>query len=145
MNYVNTFICVAKDTRTTTGKEPPERDGSPSVARLQYELLTSKPYKLTQEEILFEVHVQRLDLNAGDVKKRRKELWSEFFSKSQACLRASPLPKTYGWGIHFDDRGRAALHPVDSPEYRRLASDRSAKLQVVYAMSSTRQPASPRK
>jgi hypothetical protein len=142
-NYVNTFICVAKDTRAATGKEPPERDGSPSVARLQYELLTSKPCKLTQEEILFEVYARRQELSAAEVKKRRKELWTEFFSKSQACLRASPLPKTYGWGIHFDEQGRASLHAVDSREYRRFAGDRSGKLQVVFAMSSTRQPASP--
>jgi hypothetical protein len=141
MNYVETFICVARDTKAQVGKEPPLKEGAPSVARLQFDLLKSRSYKLTQEEILFEVHVRRLGLSPAEIKKRRTLLWKEFFSKSQACLRASPLPKTYGWGIHFDAQGRAALHAVDSLEYHRFASGRAGSPQLLYAMSSKRLPA----
>ncbi|WP_298711512.1 DUF6157 family protein [Micrococcus sp. 2A] len=37
-----------------------------------------------------------------------------FFAKSQACLRASPLGKRHGWGLHHDAEGRVALVPLGS-------------------------------
>ena len=42
----------------------------------------------------------------------------EFFARPQACLRGSPLPKTYGWRLLFDDDGRVALCAVESPVYQ---------------------------
>ncbi|MGH3696072.1 MAG: DUF6157 family protein [Pseudonocardiaceae bacterium] len=48
----------------------------------------------------------------------------QFYSKSQACLRASDLGKRYGWGIHADGRGRLALFGVDTPEYAEFVSGR---------------------
>ena len=40
-----------------------------------------------------------------------------------ACMRSSPLPKTYGWGLHFDAAGRVALVSLESPDYERLSRD----------------------
>ena len=42
-----------------------------------------------------------------------------------ACMRASPLPKSYGWGLHLDAEGKVALVAMESPEIRRLASSRA--------------------
>lgn len=60
----------------------------------------------------------------------------EFFARPQACLRASPLPKTYGWGLHFDATGRVALYAVESPEYKRFIEDES--ISHLKAMRSRR-------
>ncbi|WP_370872528.1 DUF6157 family protein [Paenibacillus zeirhizosphaerae] len=40
---------------------------------------------------------------------------------SQACLRASMLPKKLGWGIHFNGEGKLALIPMESELYRSYA------------------------
>jgi hypothetical protein len=58
---------------------------------------------------------------------RRSELWQEFFSKPRACMRSSPLAKTYGWGLHFNTEGRVALVPIESTDYERFASSQSIK------------------
>ena len=46
-----------------------------------------------------------------------------FFAKPQACLRASPLVKQFGWGIHHDAEGRVALLAIESEAYRTLLDD----------------------
>ena len=51
------------------------------------------------------------------------QLRSDFFAKGQPCLRASPLTKSHGWGVHFDAEGRAALVAMESDEYRRCQQD----------------------
>lgn len=43
-------------------------------------------------------------------------------SSSWFTLRASALPKKYGWGVHFDKNGNAALYGRESQEYRKLSS-----------------------
>ena len=94
-----------------------------SVAVLEYGLLSSAPYVYTQEDLLFLVHVRRQGISRSLLESKRETLWTDFFSRSRACLRTSPLPKKYGWGIHFDADGKIALVPMESEEYRRLESD----------------------
>jgi hypothetical protein len=60
----------------------------------------------------------------------------QYFSEPRACLRASPLPTAYGWGLHFDAEGRITLHAVDSADYARLAEDPA--LTQLRAMRSSR-------
>jgi uncharacterized protein DUF6157 len=127
VNYFNTFIAVAPDTSAMVGTVPVERAGKKSIALLEYELISAKPYTYTQEEVQFTVHVQRRAFPSAELKARRTELWQEFFSKSMACMRASPLPKSYGWGLHFNPEGKVALVAVESPEYKRLSSSRSVE------------------
>ena len=52
-------------------------------------------------------------------------------------MRASPLPKKYGWGVHHDRAGRIALYGVESEEYRRFASG-AGGVKVVMALRSKR-------
>lgn len=52
---------------------------------------------------------------------------AEYFQKGRACLRASPLPKQYGWGVHHDDEGKIALVAMDSEEYAALVAEDSIK------------------
>lgn len=136
MNYVSTFIAVAPDTAAKTGTAPFERSDKKSIAQLEYELISGKPYTFTQEEVQFSVHVQRQGIPATELNAKRKQLWSEFFSKPMACMRASPLPKSYGWGLHFDAEGKVALVAMEGPEYKRRLND--SGIRQLSAMRSKR-------
>ncbi len=134
-----TFITVAADCPATQATVPQPKGGRETVASLQYALLAGEPYRYTQPEILFETYLRRTDLSAAERIRHREELWDAFFSKSMACLRASPLPKTYGWGLHFDAEGKGALVARESKEYARLAeSKKNGGLKVVAAMRNQR-------
>lgn len=138
MNYYSTFITVAPDCPADTGTIPPGKKGGPTKPGLEYELAAGKPYGYTQEELLFEVHARHKEIPSEELASRRDELWREFYGKSQACLRASMLPKKYGWGIHFNEEGKLAIYPRESEEYGRLAEGGGSGLKVVPAMRSSR-------
>ena len=131
-NYTDTFIAVAETSDATTGEVPPRSTSGPTIAELEYELLSAHPYEYTSDQLLFEVHA----LRAGIPAEQREQERSNFFSRSQACLRSSPLSKRYGWGTHHDAEGRVALVAVDSPEYAAFAADES--LKQTRAMASSR-------
>jgi hypothetical protein len=109
------------------GSVPPEREDKRSIAQIEYDLIAPQPYKLTQEEVQFSVHIERTGVTPTQLKSKRSELWSAFFSKPIACMRTSPLAKSYGWGLHFDNEGRVALVPVESQKYQQLSSSPSVK------------------
>src|SRR6188472_3736377 len=98
----NTFVLIAPDCPVSEGIAPTEKAGKPTVASLQFELLSEQPYERTHEELIFDVHVRRLGLSAREAKSRGASIRAELFAKPQACMRASPLPKKYGWGVHYD-------------------------------------------
>lgn len=135
MNYVSTLITVAPDTSAQAGKVPPVR-GKKSIAALEYELISSNPYAYTQEEVQFLVHLERQGIAPPDARARHDALWQEFFSKPRACMRTSPLAKTYGFGLHFNVEGKVGLVPMESTQYKRLAQD--ASIVQRHAMRSTR-------
>lgn len=134
LNYYDTFIQVADDCPLAAGAVPVEKGGKKTIAVIQYELLAQNPYQYTQEDVLFETHVRHKGVPSGELAAARQA----FFAKSQACLRASPLPKSYGWGLHFDHAGKVALYGVESEEYRRFAQD--SGLTQLKAMRSSRAP-----
>jgi hypothetical protein len=120
------------------GTVPPSHEGKATVAGLQYQMLAGHPFVHTQEDVLFGSWLQRQDLPKAPSKVERARLREEFFSKPQPCLRASPLPKKFGWGLLFDEQGRVALCPMESAEYRRLAGGREKKVLVLKAMRTSR-------
>ncbi len=130
-NYSSAFISVADDCPATTGIVPPEKP-EPTVARLQYEMISEHPYRYTSDEVVFAIHARKKGIPPADLDARR----AAFFSRGQACLRASPLGKRYGWGIHHDPDSRVALYPRESEAYRRLSGDPA--LKQVKAMKSAR-------
>lgn len=135
-NYYNSFILVAPDCTAITGIVPPARGGKPTVPALEYQLISARPYFYTQDELQFEVHARHRGIAAEELKSRRHELLADYFSRPHACLRCSSLPKTYGWGIHFDADGKIGLHAVDSREYRGFARDKG--IEKFLAMRSRR-------
>lgn len=123
MSYRDTFIAVSEDCKGR-GEVPPHKEGKLTAAEIQLELLARHPYEYTHDEALFESStLMREHPDASP--EQKEELRAQFFSKPQACLRASALPKRYGWGLHFDEEGKGAAYPLDSEEYRRLAADSS--------------------
>jgi len=134
----DTFVLVAPDCPVSCGTIPVPRGPAPTVAVLQHELLTSRPYALTLEDLMVAVHVRREGLSEADAKARAAEIRATLFGKAYPCMRASPLPKKYGWGVHHDGAGRIALYGVESPEYGRLASNAGGGVAVVAAMRSKR-------
>ncbi len=131
-NYYDTFIAVAEDCPVDAAEIPPQKNDVKSVANMQFEWINKQPYKYTSDEVIFGVHAIRNDVSEKDMEKEREK----FFSKGQACLRASPLAKRYGWGIHHDAEGRVAIFPIESEEYDKLTEDKNVK--HVKAMRSKR-------
>jgi len=131
-NYYNTFIEVADDCPAQIGKVPEQKGKDKTVAQIEYELISTNPYQFTSDDVLFAVFSEKNNISQNDELIEREK----FFSKSQACLRASPLGKRYGWGIHFNEEGKLALYAVNSNEYKKLQTDNS--IDHVKAMRSKR-------
>jgi hypothetical protein len=138
MNYYETFIQVAPDCPVTRAVVPVARGKKKPVHVIQYELLFKSPYTYTQEELIFEVHVRHKAIPTGEVKARRQEIWQALFAKPHACLRASLLPKQYGWGLHFDSQGKIALYPMESREYQEFVTSKRDGVKLLAAMRSRR-------
>jgi hypothetical protein len=138
LNYLDTLIAVADDCPVTSGVVPTTRGGKKTVALLQYEMLAGRPHVLTQEDVVFESWRARQELPDDQSDADRALLRRDFFAKPQACLRSSPLPKKYGWGLLCDREGRVALCPMESPEYQRLAGGADSGVTILKALRSRR-------
>jgi len=121
-NYFDTFIEVSDDTKANCGTQPPTKDKK-SVAEMQYELISKNPYKYTSDDIFFQVFADKNDLTEAEYKQAREQ----FFSKGQPCFRASPLTKTYGFGVHCDSNGKVAIYGKETPEYQNFLFDTNVK------------------
>ncbi len=122
-NPANQFIEIAPDSPTQHAVVPQPKN--------------AKPYGYTLEELKFATHLKHKQIPPAAVKAHRQQLWDEYFAKPCACMRASPLTKQYGWGAHYDERGRIALYAVESEEYRRFVKDKNMK--KFFAMRSKRE------
>ncbi len=120
-NYYNTFIQVAEDCPIDVAEVPNSKNGKTTVASMQYALVSTQPYKLTSDDVLFSVYAKRNNL------KETSENRHIFFAKGQPCFRASPLTKRYGWGVHSDSKGKVALIGVNSSDYKNFSQDSSIK------------------
>lgn len=132
----NTFVLVAPDCPLATGMKPLPRGAKPTIPLSQYEFLIDAPYEHTLEELMFAVYVRREGLSESDAKAQSKEIRAKLFDKPYPCMRASPLPKSYGWGVHHDAKGKIAIYGVDTEEYLRLVG--TSGLDIVTAMRSSR-------
>jgi hypothetical protein len=131
-NYENTFIEVAEDCPAKSGEIPKQKEDAKTVASLEFEMISQNPYKYSSDDVLFQVFADRNDLTKSEYNEAREK----FFSKGQACLRASPLTKRYGWGIHNNEDGKIALYGMETDEYQKLSKDKN--LKIVKAMRTSR-------
>lgn len=129
-NYFNTFIAIADDCLAKGGEIPPAKGDNKTIANIQFDLIKDNPYQYTSDDILLQVYIQRNDINEELYESTKEQL----FSKGQACLRSSPLPKRYGWGLHFNENGKIALYGSETGEYRNFINDKN--LTILKAMRS---------
>jgi hypothetical protein len=124
---IDQFIEIAPDSPTQISIVPQDKGDKRSIATIEYELLSGKPYAYTLAELKFATHVQHKQIPAEDLQVHRQQFWDDFFAKPYACMRASPLTKKYGWGAHYDFQGKIAIYPVESKAYQRMLNDASIK------------------
>jgi hypothetical protein len=84
---------------------PPPGAKKKSIAVLEFELLSGKPYFYSQEELQFEVHLRRRGISASELKSRRNELWAEFFEASRMSSRVV-TPHEIRLGCSFRREGK---------------------------------------
>jgi len=111
-NYRDTLITVSDDCPVTVAT-PPAKGGT--IAERQFAQLSAAPYTMTSDELLLAVENDRKGPVTADV----------FFARPQACLRASPLVKKHGYGLHHNSEGQVALIPMESAHYAQLLADSS--------------------
>ena len=121
-NYFNTLITVAEDCKADRGTIPPEKDKM-TIANFQFDLLRKQSFVYTSDDVLFKIFSIRNDISASETTTEKRK----FFSKGQPCLRTSPLAKTYGWGIYFNEEGKIKLIDSASDEYQKLLKDEDIK------------------
>lgn len=131
-NYYNTFIEIAEDCPVDSGEVPYSGKEKKTVAEMQYDLIAKHPYRFTSDEVVFSIFAEKNDLLPSEYEEAR----NRFFSKGQPCLRASPLGKRYGFGIHYDAEGRMALYGAETEKYRQFMADTAVK--KVKAMRTSR-------
>ena len=119
-NYSNTLILASPDCPVRAGTIPGKQG---TIAAIQYEVLSEAPGQMNSDDLLFAVESRRKGVNDGDLAALRKT----FFSKPQACLRASPLVKSYGWGIYHDADSRIVLVGCETEEYQAFVDNPSIK------------------
>lgn len=133
-NYYNTFVEIAEDSKNNQGEMPPIKGEKKTVANLQFDMLYDNPYQYTSDEVLFGVFAIRKEFSKGEIEEQREH----YFSKGQPCFRASPLTKSYGWGVHSDENGKIAIYGAETETYQKFVADDSIK--KVKAMRSKRKP-----
>lgn len=138
MSYTDTFIRVAEDCPAEIGTTPVSGRPLPPAHVIQYQLLAGAPYHYNHKELLYQVHVRHKGIPEEERDARREEIWAELFAKNHPCLRASMLPKKYGWGVHYDAEGKIALYAKESPEYDYYTSSGEAGVKLLNAMRSKR-------
>lgn len=133
----NAFVKVAPDCPASAGVVPPvKEDAKPSVHALQYMLLSEHPYRYTLDDLIYEVHIRHKAIPLEQLELEGAAIREELFRKSHPCMRASMLPKKFGWGVHHDADGRIALYGMETPEYRRFAEGSDSRVKVEFAMRS---------
>ncbi|MGC4107617.1 MAG: DUF6157 family protein [Thermomicrobiales bacterium] len=118
-NYERTLIAASDDSGAERGTVPPHKEGNPSIAWRTWAMIEGAPYRHTSDDVIFTVWADRQGIAEED----RAAARAAFFSKGQACLRASDLGRKYGWGIHHNADGRIALYGVETETYRQLMDD----------------------
>ncbi|WP_461034855.1 DUF6157 family protein [Streptomyces mayteni] len=137
VNYLDTLIAVADDCPVEVATVPATRGAKPTVATIQYELIAGAPGELTQEDVIFETWLSRQD-RPRPAAAERAALRAGLFARPQACLRSSPLPKRFGWGLLCDGEGRVTLCPMESDTYRRVMAGEVPGVTVRRALRSRR-------
>ncbi|GAA4905364.1 DUF6157 family protein [Mucilaginibacter defluvii] len=122
-NYYDTFIQVADDCPVTAADVPPVKGDNKSIANIQFDMMAHHPYEFTSDDVVFEAYALKNNISGAEKQAAREQ----YFSKGQACLRASTLAKRYGWGIHSNAEGKVAIYGLGSDEYEQYSHNKQLK------------------
>ncbi|MBT4552270.1 GIY-YIG nuclease family protein [bacterium] len=111
----NAFIAISEDSDVDRSIIPGPKK---TVARIKYETLIENPYKFTERQLFYEVHV---------VRRKRNDLKIDSYQ-----IKRSPLVQKFGWGIHVDNEGRLALIAKESSIYSELVANDDIKKIKAY-------------
>jgi hypothetical protein len=100
------LIEVSEDSPVKFSVEPPDNSPNKTIARVSYEVLIENPYKYTEREFYYEVHVVRRNMS--------------HLKHDKYNIKRLLLVKDYGWGIHRNEHGKIALVAMESPRYKEL-------------------------
>jgi hypothetical protein len=123
-NYYNTFIQIAEDCPVSIAEMPPLKGNDKTIANLHFEMVIENPYEYTSDDVIFHAYATKNSISGKAALSSAREA---FFSKAQACLRASPLTKRYGWGVHINAEAKVAIYAADSKEYKQFSKDNTIK------------------
>ncbi len=115
-NYANALLLPAEDCKADHAMIPAKPQ---SVAGQLYALIHAHPYAHDSDHVICWVQALRRGIATEDYDRFR----AQYFSKGQACLRASPLVKTHGWAVHHDAGCKVALIDPTTPAFSRLQDD----------------------
>jgi hypothetical protein len=73
---------------------------------------------MTSDDLFWAVACRRSGTDPGDGLAR-----AAFYARPQACLRASPLVRSHGCGLHHDAQGRVALVDSAGPDHAALLAE----------------------
>lgn len=138
MSYVDTFITVSPDCPVTGAVIPSDKKDGKSKPGIEYELLSENPYAYTAEDLIYEVHLRHKGISENEWSSRGTQIRDELFQKPHPCMRASMLPKKYGWGVHYNSEGKIAIYGVDSAEYRKFIEHSGDQVKLLAAMRNKR-------
>jgi hypothetical protein len=96
-------------------------------------MVNENPYRFTSDDVLFQVFAEKNGIARPELAQAR----DLFFAKGQACFRASPLTKRYGWGVHSNRDGKIALCGCETDGYKAFLTN--PEIKKVKAMKSGRQ------
>ena len=113
----NILIHPAPDCPAQTATRPDMSAQSRSRAVIEYSLLEGSPYGFDHKTFTYLVHQEM----AAERRKLALD-FATFHQKGQPCMRASPLTKRLGWGVHYDAEGKLALLDPQSAGFKRLAA-----------------------
>ncbi|MBF9252506.1 hypothetical protein I2I11_04300 [Pontibacter sp. 172403-2] len=128
MSYINTLIRVSDDCPVQVSEIPVAKNNKKPAHLIQYELLTSNPYRFGHEELIYEVFVRQKEIPAAVLETDAAKIKDELFSKGHPCMRASALVKKYGFGAHYNEEGKIAIYPVESKAYQSFMEDKDIKV-----------------
>ncbi|KIL34564.1 hypothetical protein SD71_19050 [Cohnella kolymensis] len=138
MSYVDTFITVSPDCPVTGAVIPSDKKERKSKPFIEYDLLSENPYAYTGDDLIYEVYLRHKSISEDERSSRGTQIRDELFQKPHPCMRASMLPKKYGWGVHYNSEVKIAIYGVDSAEYLNFIEDSGGQIKLLAAMRNKR-------
>ncbi len=86
MSYKNTLITISEDSKATSAIVPVTRNGKPTIASIEYDLIKNNPYKFTQEDVQFKTYLIKNQIEEENTDELRKQFFQNLWLASELLL-----------------------------------------------------------